>query len=235
MDHTRPILLLTRPEAASRRFREEFFNRFGTGWHVIVSPLIRIAYLDPALPDDLPRDIVFTSENAVRSFARLTRDRSARAWCVGEHTAAVAEAEGFRARSGPGDAATLGRKMIAEDSLRRVLYPRPVHAAGCLAESLDFAGIETISLVTYDQEEMPPDREAILAIAGEIPVLLPLFSPRSARLAGRAFAAANAPLLTASISSAVDAAFPLIAVRRVVAAEMTAKGVCDAIGRLIRS
>lgn len=234
MDSRRPTLLLTRPEAQSLRFAAAFRARFGADWPIVISPLTEIVELSPDLPKGDWTDVIFTSENAVRAFARLTADRSATAWCVGGRTAAAAQAAGFRTRTGPGDVAGLCRAIVACGTVTRLLYPRPVHAAGDVGENLKSAGIETKSLLLYDQAARPPTVEAVRLMAGAAPVLLPLFSPRSAALAAGAFASGRAPLRVAAISAATASAGAGLAARAcVVAARPDAEAMLDALGVLI--
>lgn len=234
MDPNRPTLLLTRPAEQSRRFAAAFRARFGADWPIVISPLTEIVDLSPDLPEDDWADVIFTSENAVRAFARLAADRSATAWCVGGRTAAAAQAAGFRTRTGPGDVAGLCRAIIADGTATRLLYPRPVHAAGDVEETLKSAGIETKSLLIYDQHSRPPTTEAQRLIAGAAPVLLPLFSPRSAVLAAAAFASGSAPFRVAAISAATAEAGATLAARDcVVAARPDAAAMLAALGVLI--
>ncbi|WP_347311680.1 uroporphyrinogen-III synthase [Defluviimonas sp. SAOS-178_SWC] len=234
MDPNRPTLLLTRPEAQSRRFADSFRARFGADWPVVISPLSEIALLSPELPEGHWPDLIFSSENVVQAYAHLTSDRSATAWCVGGHTASVAKAAGFRTRTGPGDAEGLCKAIIAAGTVTRLLYPRPVHAAGAVQKTMEFAGIETVSVVLYDQIARPPSADALRLLAGPTPVLLPLFSPRSAALAADAFEARSAPLWIAAISNATaEAGRGLRAARRIVASRPDAEAVLDALGELI--
>ncbi|WP_413874696.1 uroporphyrinogen-III synthase [Albidovulum sp.] len=234
MEPARPALLLTRPEAQSRRFAALFRARFGADWPVVLSPLTEIAFLPGDLPAELPPDIVFTSENAVAAFSRLSRDRHATAWCVGTRTEAAARAAGFTTRRGPGDWTGLARLLIEAGGVRRVFHPRGVHAAGDLPGTLGSAGIETVSIPIYDQRELLPTAEALRLMQASRPILLPLFSPRSARLAARAFAAAKAPLRIAAISGAADAAaLGLPATVRIIAARPDGDAMLDALAALI--
>ncbi len=234
MEPFRPALLLTRPDAQSRRFAALFRSRFGAAWPVVISPLTEIAFLPCELPAELPSDIVFTSENAVAAFSRLSRDRHATAWCVGTRTEAAARMAGFATRRGPGDWVGLARLLIEAGGVRRVLHPRGVHAAGDLPGALASAGIEPVIMTVYDQKELLPTAEALRLTGASQPVLLPLFSPRSARLATRAFAAAKAPFRIATISAAADAAARgLPATARIIAARPDGEAVLDALAALI--
>lgn len=211
-----------------------FRARFGAGWPVVIAPLTEIAWLAPALPTPLPDHILFTSENAVMAFARLSADRSATAWCVGPRTRAVAEAAGFSTRVGPGDASGLARAIAAEGNVGRVLYPRPVHAAGDLAGALLSAGTETVSVVVYEQREQPLSDAAKALLSVPAPVLIPLLSPRSARLAAKALRDAAAPLLVAALSPAVAEAARALAPGRLVTASRPDGGaMLDALDALI--
>lgn len=75
----------------------------------------------------------------------------------------------------------------------RLVHPHGRH----LARALPVEG-----MVVYDQTAVPPSAEALGVLAGSAPVILPLFSPRSARLAAAAAAGARAPLLPVAISAA---------------------------------
>lgn len=226
----RATLLLTRPEAQSLRFADAFRQRFGSDWPVVISPLTRFKQLnpDPVLKD--MTDLIFTSENAVRAYVHLGGKSSGQAWCVGERTVQAARSAGFSTRSGPGDAAGLAQMIVASGAGRNMLWPRPVHAAFDIEKALNLAGIETISLIVYDQVACNPIPDAIALMASSTRVLLPLFSARSASIAGDAFADAKAAICVASISSNVAAASAMLpAKHRITAANPDATGMLDAL------
>lgn len=166
----RPVVLLTRPEAAARRFAADLP---ACAARVVIAPLQRIVAVD----HDAARlagaeGLIFTSENAVPA-AGPGRGRPA--ICVGARTAAVARAAGFDVTVGPGDAAGM-RPLLARCG-PGWLHPQGVH----LAADLGVPGI-----VVYDQQPCPLTAEAEAVLAGDAPVIWPLFSPRSARLAAAA-------------------------------------------------
>ncbi|MGB3314372.1 MAG: uroporphyrinogen-III synthase, partial [Albidovulum sp.] len=119
MDRERPTLLLTRPEKQSKGFAGAFRARFGADWPVIHSPLTAIRYLaaGPVPPDT--DGIIFTSQNAVSAFLRVTGDRGLKAWCVGMRTAEVARKAGFDVVAGPGGAEDLAQMIIESGAGRR--------------------------------------------------------------------------------------------------------------------
>jgi uroporphyrinogen-III synthase len=89
----------------------------------------------------------------------------------------------------------------------RLLHLRGEDAAGEVAERLISAGIETESLVIYRQQAQPLTPEAVALLGAEGPVILPLFSPRSALLFRAAMPqAAKAALWLVAMSAAVAGA-----------------------------
>ena len=100
----------------------------------------------------------------------------------------------------------------ADDLIRHVAGPGPLlhlrgeHARGDVAKRLSHRGIETSELITYRQVAHPLADEARQAIEGDEPAVLPLFSPRSARLVGSA-ARPSAALHVIAMSPAVAEAW----------------------------
>lgn len=230
----RPTLLLTRPLAQSRRFAAEFVARYGADWPVVISPLLEIV----TVPAEVPPApvVVFTSESAVAPFAALSPAAGRRAWCVGPRTAKVAEAAGFVPILGPGEAQGLVRAILAEETARPLLHARGRHVAAELAALLNAAGVQTLEATVYDQIELPPSIEEGRLLATDGPLLVPLFSPRSARLFAKRAANAQARLWIAAISAA--AAAPLVALtpaRLEVAPTPDAAGMMLALDRIVAS
>jgi uroporphyrinogen-III synthase len=232
MADPRPVLVLTRPEAASSRFAAAFSERFGRDWPVLIAPLMQIA----AVPAEIPQAaaVIFTSENAVR-FWPAAAPRPSLAWCVGARTAAAAAASGFAVRQGPGDAQGLVAAIRAAGAVDGPLvHAQGRHVAQDLAAELNSAGIETFSVVIYDQVALPAPPALTALLAGKAPVLLPLFSPRSAELLQNACPTRRAPLWLATMSPAVHgAAAALKAARQVCAATPDAGAMLDALAVLI--
>lgn len=234
MTESQPSLLLTRPEPQSRRFAEAFRARFGGAIPVVISPVIAIRPLAVEIATEGADGVIFTSENAVAAFCAATPRRDLTAWCVGERTAAAARAEGFVTHAGPGEATGLAAMMRREGARGRLLYPHGVHRAADLGAMLEPDGIETVSIPVYDQEERELDAGARALLAGAGRVLLPLFSPRSARLVARQARGARARLAIAAISAAAaEAARDLPAERVETARRPDAEAMLDALARLI--
>ena len=211
---TQPVLLLTRPWADSQRFAAMLPE-----WRAVISPILRIVAVehDGAPLHDAP-GLVFTSAHAVASAGP---GRGRLALCVGGHTARVARAAGFDVREGNGFAE--GLLPLIEAAGVPLIHPHGRH----LARELPVRG-----MVVYDQEPVPLNDQAQALLAGEAPVVLPLFSPRSARLVADAARGARAPLWPVAISAAAWAAWDGPAAGHVLADHPGAAAMAAAIRRL---
>ncbi|MFZ1725942.1 MAG: uroporphyrinogen-III synthase [Albidovulum sp.] len=199
----RPTLLLTRPLAQSQRFAADFRARFGGDWPILCAPLTQLEFHEALIESQGIDDIVFTSQNGVVGFSRLTKDRSFRAWCVGNRTADAARMAGYDAVTGPGTAKALADRLIADGGVRRILYPRADDIAFDMSKYLNAAGIETVEALVYRQRPCPPTADAAALLAGNIPVLLPFFSRRAVEIFQKNYTDTRSPILVAAISQAV--------------------------------
>lgn len=174
-------VLLTRPEAQSRAFAEALIATFGARVRTVVAPLMRVELLSPPLPQGPFEAVIFTSANGVQAAHRLRPLLPDLAWCVGDKTAQAAQAAGFRARSAGGDAEALLAAVRTERPAGRLLHLRGEETRGDVQERLLSAGIETESIVVYRQAAQPLTEAGAAVLAQPGPVIVPLFSPQSAR------------------------------------------------------
>lgn len=205
-----PTILITRPEAAARRFAEAL-RAAGCPAPLLIAPLMAIreipgALAAAALPAAEARGVILSSVHGAAGFAAQSPLRPP-AWCVGQSTARAAHAEGFAVEAAAADADDLFRLMIGAGRPGPYLHPRGHHARGDLAGRLTAAGLPTAEVVIYEQEERPLDADARAALGGSAAVVAPVFSPRSARLLARAARAASAPLHLVAISDAAARAW----------------------------
>lgn len=175
-------VLLTRPEAEAKAFADGLVRRFGDRLRPVVAPLMAVDYLAPYLPPGPFAGVIFTSPTGVAAAVRLARDLPRVAWCVGRKTAERATAAGFHARTPEGDATQLVAAIRSDPPDGRLLHLRGEDTRGEVAQKLNSAGIVTESVIIYRQlaRPFPPEGRALLMADG--PVILPLFSPRSAAL-----------------------------------------------------
>ena len=203
MTDLRATLLLTRPKAAALRFADQVRDRIGSDIPVVISPLMETHWLSPQVPLTGYDALVFTSETGVKAFCRQTADRSALAWCVGDRTAKEARRAGFAVETGPGDAEGLASLMRERCAGAAVLWPCGMFRARDLASLLAPAEIRTTVAPLYSQDTLPLSEQALALLAESSPVLVPLFSARSARLFHDAAGQPCAPLWVAALSQAV--------------------------------
>lgn len=214
-----PLLLLTRPAPAARRFVAALAR---PGLPVLISPVLRI---QPVAHDTArlagARGLVLTSVHALEA-AGPGRGRPA--ICVGPATASAARAAGFDVTEGPGDAARMLPLLAGLGA--GWMHPHGRH----IAQILPVPG-----MVVYDQLPETLSDAARAALGGRAPVILPLFSPRSARLLAQQAGQAVAPLWLAPISAAAAAAWTGPAARVAVAPTPDAAGMRAAIETLLGS
>ena len=132
----------------------------------------------PADPDFSGADaLVFTSANAVRSFARRWAGYKLPAYCVGDATAAVASEIGLKALSAGGSTADL-EALLSSLPPQNLIYLHGEH----LRAPLQPKGQSVTSYAIYDQRAVPLDAESQAELAAGKIAAAALFSPRSAAL-----------------------------------------------------
>ena len=199
-------ILLTRPLVQSQRFSAELQGVLG-GVEVCISPLMATELLDPEIPEGQFVAAIITSETGVIAAARL-RDKSNLPWhvyCVGRRTEEAARRLGFDPAPAQSDAKSLIASLLAQPPHGPLVFLRGEDSAGDIESSLKVAGIETVSTVVYRQRSQPLSAAAAHFLQQPRAIVLPLFSPRSARLMSEALRAIDvkATLLVAAMSDAV--------------------------------
>lgn len=217
-DNAAPVLILTRPRDAARRFLADL-GPVAEGIEVIESPVLDIRQLDPEVPASDWAALILTSENGAAAAARMGLPPGLRAWCVGERTAAAARAAGFvPVTSAGGDAESLIAAILEAADRGPFLHVRGEHAAVDVGARLAAHGIACGQVIAYAQEELPLSSAARAALGGKRPVVLPVFSPRTAALICEQ-AALSAPLQVVAISAAAARPFRCVAGAAVTVAE----------------
>ncbi|CTQ49678.1 uroporphyrinogen-III synthase [Jannaschia donghaensis] len=200
--HPCPVLL-TRPQADAQRMvgtlREMGAQR------VEVSPLLRIDPTGP--PPEIAGGVILTSANAVAVLAGRSDLRGCPAWVVGPRTARLAEDIGLNVKGVAAQADTLV-DLIPNDA-PHLTHLRGEVSRGDIVGRLTRRGIVADERVVYRQTPLDLTASA-RALLRDGPVLVPLFSPRSARLFAMACphdAVPNLRLL--ALSDAVAAECPV--------------------------
>ena len=175
------VLWVTRAQPGA----EETATRLrGMGFLPLVVPVITTAVLEcpPVVPQDFDA-VALTSAAAVRIFAAMTADRSARIFAVGDATAHLATAAGWQdVTSASGDVHDLARLLAAAEGVRSVLHPCGEVVAGDLVGQLAARDRRVQPLPIYRTEAIPGPQEAVATPvqAGRLDGII-LHSPSAAR------------------------------------------------------
>lgn len=210
--------LITRPDPAGILLADQLRTRWGCGVQMVLSPVMTMEWHDD-LPDlgDV-QTLVFTSQNGVEAFGRLSDRRDIPCAVVGQATADKAVADGFTVILVAEDAASLMALLRQDMPPDPVLHIRGAHVASDLAQQLVQAGLKTREAILYTQRDQPLTAQAQACLSGGTPVILPLYSPRSAKIL---FSQGNitAPLLVAALSANVARNVPNDVVNSVLVAD----------------
>lgn len=176
-----PSLLLTRPRPASEAFAARCRAAAGPDLRIVISPLLEISPQDPGrLPAaDL---LIFTSANGVAHHPDPGLHRRMVAYCVGERTAQAALEAGFRPRIAGGSADDLVETILRDRPQGRLLHLAGHHRRGDLVHRLAAAGLRVEVVTVYDQQAAALSEEALALLRASLPVVVPLFSPRTAEI-----------------------------------------------------
>ena len=199
-----PTLLLIRPQLASERFATLIENRLKDRVAICVSPLMVISATTETIDFGKATGLIFTSIYGVISAALTSQDRHGIAYCVGEATCHAALNLGWNAVVAGQNSESLIEGILARSPKGPLLHLRGYHSSGDIAERLSAAGLPTTDCVVYDQELVDFNEKAKDLLSGQDPVIVPLFSRRSAVQ----FVKQNrgkAPLYLVAISDAVAA------------------------------
>lgn len=227
-----PAVLLTRPAEAGARFAADLAGRFA-GLRIVDSPLMAPVFLSPDLPEIEVEGHVFSSVSGVEAARRMGLV-SMVAYCVGARTSEAARLAGYPARAMGHNAEALVEAILALMPPGPLLHLHGVETRGDIAARLTAGGIETREATVYDMQGQPLTDEARDLLAGPAPVVVPLFSPRSARLFAEAAAGVAAPLWLAALSPVVaEAARAIPAAERVTAATPDAAAMLEAVASLL--
>ena len=202
-----PAILITRPDPSGATFADQVRARIGCGVEIVVSPIMRIDHCG-SLPDMTAyKTLIFTSRNGVEAYLAQGGPCTIPAYAVGDATAAAARQAGISVTSCDGDATDLLARLRADNPPVPCLHLRGAHVASNIAEALTLAGTETHETVIYTQTDGQMTDRALSLLQSGQPVIVPLFSPRSAGLFFQQ-ATSKGPVLVAAISDNVKQAVP---------------------------
>ncbi len=173
--HSQINLLLTRPKAGA----EAFWNALGSETQTFVtpifSPLLKIVALHPNLKK--LDSVIFSSVNGV---IHSPKGDGKIAYCVGAMTTKAADKAGWEAVQLGDTADQLVNKMQRMTISTPLTHLCGKHTRGNIAQRLMDAGRSTLQIAVYDQKKIQLNRQAREVQDSNFPLLVPLFSPRTA-------------------------------------------------------
>lgn len=189
-------VLISRPKEDAEELAADLRRDF-PDLAIVVAPAISIV----SVPFDLGAQkidaVLLTSKHAVGAAVRYFPD--AIALCVGEATAKAAQHAGLRAQAASGTAAGLVEYVLGL-GFKRVAYLHGEHTVGDVDEKLISAGIETLSAVVYHQLEQNLDAATIRTLEAATSLVVPVYSPRSARIVSNQLQACSSRIKLVAIS-----------------------------------
>lgn len=228
-------ILITRPDPAGTTFAEVLRTKLGETCTICTSPLMQIESC-ANLPDlSGIGTLIFTSRHGVETFEHLSRRRDIPAYAVGDATGQAAQRIGLSVTIGEGDAERLIAQILRDNPAQPCLHIRGEHVAAPLADILTKAGIETQEAVVYSQKPLTLSSDAQRLLQREEAIILPLFSPRSAKLLFSQPGVTDwqADLHIVTISAAVADTVPKPWAKTTkIAAQPTAEAMGDAVQKL---
>ncbi|MEM8693796.1 MAG: uroporphyrinogen-III synthase [Pseudomonadota bacterium] len=178
---------------------------------LVVSPLLDIVPTEAKISLLNAHGVIFTSANGVRHGPRASE---LPAYCVGPATTTEATQAGWKARQLGETADQLVEALAKKPKGFELIHICGRHTRGNVAQRLRDHELIVATLVVYDQVANPLSEEAKTLLTAEAPVLLPLFSPRTAKLFANE-PQPNAELHVVALSDAVAAEIPVDRVKSV--------------------
>ena len=227
MADIRPLIVLTRPIEAAEKFAEQLRDRF-EDVEVLIAPLQSIEFLSVSEDFSESKGLIFTSQNGVLAWNRLENRPFLPAYCVGPQTTERAASFGLGAIDCGGNAEAVVSELLAKSLAAPLLHFRGEHGRGQIAERLTEAGLETREAVVYRQVSLDP-KDELLEVLDRPDIVVPLFSPRSAKLFARIAPAGTNPRLAVISQAAAKALDPALQERMIVAHTPDREGMMQAI------
>ena len=230
-----PSILLTRPIAQSERFAEKLRERFGDISNIVISPLLKIEPTGNKVDlSDRPA-IVLTSENAVSALCTGQFPEGLEAFCVGAQTAKAARDAGMIVTVGEGGANELAELILRSEPKSSYLHVHGENVHGSLVRMLQEAGRNARNQVVYRQVPLALSDHALSVLRDAGPVVVPLFSPRTAQLISNAVGDVGGNVTVVALSGAVAEAVGLPVRRIMISEKPSSAAMIEAISRSLTS
>lgn len=180
-----PHILLTRPQAQAHQFADELIEQGVQPDHITIDAIMKIAPVEAPCDVAAYRGLIITSANALLYLPVALRGSQLPCYCVGGATSQAARALGLNAYHLADTARALCDALPTACQDGPLLHLRGTHTTLDMAEHFRSAPLSVENLVIYEQIAVPLRAETLNNLRHSSPVILPVFSARSAKLLGR--------------------------------------------------
>ena len=180
-----PNILLTRPQAQARHFADELIAQGVQPNQIIIDPIMKIAPVEASCDISACKGLIITSANALSYLPVALRGSRLPCYCVGESTSQAARALGLDAYHLADTARALCDALPTACQEGPLLHLRGAHTTLDMAEHFPSNPLPVENLVVYKQIALPLQAKTHENLRRSSPVILPIFSARSAKLLGK--------------------------------------------------
>ncbi len=180
-----PNILLTRPHAQARHFADALIAQGVQPDQITIDPIMKIAPVETACDISACTGLIITSANALSYLPVALRGSRLPCYCVGDSTSQAARALGLNAYHLADTARDLCEALPTVCQEGPLLHLRGTHTTLNMAEHFRSTPLPVENVVVYEQIALPLQAETHESLRRSSPVILPIFSARSAKLLGK--------------------------------------------------
>ena len=179
-DQENVILLLTRPLGGNERFCLKIKHLLYS-CEILDNPIQKIDFLPSLGKVNKNSVLIFTSANGLRA-AKKHNLINKKCFVVGANTKKIAVSFGYDVLGFSKDQENLLKLIKSKKPTESLVYIRGKHTVGNLCDTLKRNQFSCLDIIGYNQEPLKIKKQNLQKIHSGRPVILPIFSSRSAEL-----------------------------------------------------
>ena len=179
-DQENVILLLTRPLGGNERFCLKIKHLLYS-CEILDNPIQRIDFLPSLSKVNKNSLLIFTSANGLRA-AKKHNLINKKCFVVGANTKKIAVSFGYDVLGFSKDQENLLKLIKSKKPTESMVHIRGKHTVGNLCDALKRNQFSCLDIIGYNQEPLKIKKQNLQKIHSGRPVILPIFSSRSAEL-----------------------------------------------------
>ena len=179
-DQENVILLLTRPLGGNERFCLKIKHLLYS-CEILDNPIQKIDFLPSLSKVNKNSVLIFTSANGLRA-AKKHNLINKKCFVVGANTKKIAVSFGYDVLGFSKDQENLLKLIKSKKPTESMVHIRGKHTVGNLSDALKRNQFSCLDIIGYNQEPLKIKKQNLQKIHSGRPVILPIFSSRSAEL-----------------------------------------------------